>query len=140
MSLTIIRVLVTAVTLFAVSASGTDFYVATSGDDANPGSLERPWKSLAPVSGRAFAAGDTVQFARGASFSGCVEVTASGTPEKPIVFTSFGEGPAPRFNNPRFTDHCGRIFEISGSHIVVENLYLYDTPTPPPDKPPVEWR
>lgn len=124
----------------ALVAPAADFYVTANGNDSNPGSLERPWKSLAAVSGRAFAPGDTVRFARGTSYSGCIAITASGTPEKPIVFTSFGEGPAPQFNNPRFADHCGRMIEITGSHIVVENLYLYDTPTPPPDKPPVEHR
>lgn len=129
-----------AVAFIVSLAPAADFFVAADGNDLNPGSLERPWKSLAAVSGRAFAPGDTVRFARGASYSGCLTVTASGTPEKPIAFTSFGEGPAPRLNNPRFADHSGRIIEITGRHIVVENLYFHDTPTPPPDKSPVEWR
>lgn len=134
------RILASALALPASMASAADFYVAHGGDDANPGSMDRPWKSLAAVSGHAFAPGDTVHFARGTSYSGCIEVTASGTTENPVVFTSCGQGPAPRFNNPRFADHCGRMIEITGSHIVVENLFLYDTPTPPPDKPPVEHR
>jgi hypothetical protein len=134
------RVILSALVLVTTLATAADYFVAPVGADSNPGSLERPWKSLATVSGRAFAPGDTIHFARGTSYSGCLEITASGTPEKPVVFTSFGEGPPPRFNNPRFADHCGRMIEITGSYIVVENLYLYDTPTPPPDKPPTEWR
>jgi hypothetical protein len=139
MNPTITRILVGALALAASVATAADFHVASNGHDANPGSLERPWKSLEAVSGRAFAPGDTVRFARGTSYSGCIEITASGTSDKPIVFTSLGDGPAPRLNNPRFADHNGRIIEITGSHIVVENLYFHDTPTPPPDKPPVEW-
>ena len=58
----------------------------------------------------------------------------------PITLTSYGEGSAPQFNNPRFDENCGRIIQISGSNVVVETLCLYDTPAPPPDKPPVELR
>jgi hypothetical protein len=136
----ITRIIVGALARITTVATAADFYVAPDGNDSNPGSLERPWKNLAAVSGRAFAPGDTVRFARGASFSGCLEITVSGLPRKPITFTSFGEGPAPRFNNPRFAAHSGRVFDITGSHIVVENLCFHDTPTPPPDQPPVEWR
>lgn len=126
---------------FIVSIStAADFYVAANGSDANPGSLERPWKSLAAISGRAFAPGDTVRFARGTSYNGCLTITASGAPGKPIVFNSFGEGAVPRLNNARFAEHSGRIIDITGSHIVVEKLSFHDTPTPPPDKSPVEWR
>jgi hypothetical protein len=134
------RSIVSVLAFFASSAPAADYYVSTKGNDSNPGSLERPWKSLAAVSGRAFAPGDTVRFARGESYSGCLAITASGTPEKPLVLTSFGDGPAPRLNNPRFADRSGRATEIAGSHIVVENLCFHDTPAPPPDKPPVEWR
>ncbi len=122
MRATLTRIIVSALALIASIATAAEFYVAANGNDSNSGSLERPWRSLAAVSGRAFAPGDTVRFARGENHSGCLVITASGTPEKPLVLTSFGDGPAPRFNNPRFAAHSGRIIDITGSHIVVENL------------------
>ncbi len=70
-----------------------EFYVASHGDDEDPGTKELPWKTLAAVNDRQFAPGDTVYFARGSRFEGGFVVSSSGTPEKPIVFTAYGEGP-----------------------------------------------
>jgi hypothetical protein len=146
MNPTITRIIVNALALAATgiiaTAGGVEpvgkYYVnSLTGSDENTGSLDRPWKSLAKVSRREFVPGETIHFARGTSYSGCLEISCAGEPNRPIILTSYGEGSAPQFNNPRFAENCGRIIQISGSNVVLENLYLHDTPTPPPDKPPV---
>lgn len=116
------------------------FVNGAAGSDENPGSRSKPWRTLAQVNRQELQAGDTVSFARGTSYDGSIQVSASGSAAAPIVFTAYGEGPAPRFSNPEFSDRQGHIFHIEGSYVVVERLFFVDTPTPPPENPPVPWR
>lgn len=109
----------------------SDFYVASHGNDDNPGTKELPWKTLAPVSVQTFAPGDRVFFARGSKFEGGFVISSSGKPGKPIVFTAYGEGPTPIFTNPRYDSLNGNAIQIKGSHIVIDGLYFYDCPKSP---------
>jgi len=59
MNTTLTRTILSALALVSSIATAADFYVAPTGNDSNPGPQERPWKSLAAVSGRAFAPGDS---------------------------------------------------------------------------------
>ncbi|MEI6276866.1 MAG: hypothetical protein WCP08_12790 [Prolixibacteraceae bacterium] len=123
------------------SLAQNHFYVNSQiGSDANAGSLKSPWKTLKNVSGHSFFPGDIIHFACGSSFYGCVEVNCSGAEGLPIVFTNYGKGNVPKFNNSNFDNHCGRSFQVEGSHIMIGNLFFYDTPTPTPEKPPVDLR
>src|SRR5436190_9238445 len=55
--------LVMLVSLVLVArASARTFYVAPSGNDANPGSLEQPWMSIRRVNGATLKPGDMVRF------------------------------------------------------------------------------
>ncbi|MGD2175740.1 MAG: right-handed parallel beta-helix repeat-containing protein, partial [Candidatus Brocadiaceae bacterium] len=60
------QALVLAISLDHGTSSGRVFYVATSGDDANPGTFDKPWASLRKAA-EALEAGDTV-FVRGGSY------------------------------------------------------------------------
>jgi parallel beta-helix repeat protein len=68
----------------AGAAYAATFEVARSGDDANPGTAERPLKSI----GKALAlagAGDTVLIHSGTYREGLLQPRASGTQDKPLV-------------------------------------------------------
>ncbi len=70
--------------LFAVwggaAFAGTAYYLdSAAGSDGNPGTKEKPWKSLGKLEGLKLEAGDRVKFKRGSAFSGTVTVEASGS-------------------------------------------------------------
>ncbi|MES3020259.1 MAG: right-handed parallel beta-helix repeat-containing protein [Pseudomonadota bacterium] len=125
----------------SAAATGRAYYVhADAGSDEYAGSLAKPWKSVERVNRQALRPGDQVYFARGTSYLGPVIIRDSGASGAPLVVGAYGQGPAPRLSNPYFSVSMGRIVEVSGSHVVVENLFLHDTPTPPPDEPPLTWK
>lgn len=80
------------VTLTLSGAHARTLHVAPSGDDANPGTLESPWRTLQKAAEIA-RAGDTVQVRAGV-YRGHVFLRFSGEPDKPIVFRNApGERP-----------------------------------------------
>jgi len=81
--------------LFPLAAE--DYFVSTNGSDRNPGTREEPWQSLEAVQENMsrFQPGDRILFRRGDSFFGSLYITRSGSPEAPMTFGAYGEGPAP---------------------------------------------
>jgi hypothetical protein len=54
--------------IFAVSPAGSwaaTYYVATNGNDSNPGTIDRPWRTISKVNSASVQAGDTVYFREG---------------------------------------------------------------------------
>jgi Right handed beta helix region len=84
----------------SASSAGTVYYVAPDGRDSNRGtSPSRPWRTVARVNRAALRAGDEVLFQGGSTFSDATLMpgfgfNASGTPDAPIVFGSYGAGRA----------------------------------------------
>ena len=82
-------------------ASETDgrhnvYYVSSStGDDANPGTKQKPWKSLEKISETTFNAGETIYLLCGDTFEGCVTLNGVGTPESPVTLAAYGDGNRP---------------------------------------------
>lgn len=74
------------------------FYVdSETGQDAADGrSAEHAWRSLEQVNSAALKPGDTVRFKCGGLWRGSL-VPASGDERAPVTYTSFGQGPKPRF-------------------------------------------
>ncbi|MGE5448686.1 MAG: hypothetical protein ACM3PR_10000, partial [Bacteroidales bacterium] len=68
---------------------GKSYYVnSQTGLDTNSGSKSSvPWKSLVKARTALTGPGDTLYFACGSSFTGGMEITASGTLDHPIVLT-----------------------------------------------------
>jgi hypothetical protein len=76
------------------------FYVDPSSTaTTSNGSFSAPFKSIAQVNSTLLLAGDTVFFKSGKVFSGTLNIRHSGTASDPIVFTNYGSGYIPVFNN-----------------------------------------
>ncbi len=86
------------------------FFVSRQGNDANPGSLEQPWKTLAQAAAHA-QAGDLV-WVRGGTYAEQLVPKNSGTAAQPLVFAAYP----------------GETVTLDGSGL---NLIRNTSPTPP---------
>jgi parallel beta-helix repeat protein len=69
------------------SAQAATWYVATSGNDANPGTLAAPFKTITKAAQRV-AAGDVVEV-RGGTYNQTVSISSKGTAAARITFRSY---------------------------------------------------
>lgn len=78
------------------TAFAADYYVdSQTGDDADDGlSPENAWRSLERVSSAKLQPGDAVYFKSGERWRGGLK-PASGSPDKPILYSSYGDGAKP---------------------------------------------
>ena len=75
----------------------TTYYVSPHGNDSNNGtSSSTPWRTISHVDSETFAAGESILFQGGATFSGELYFPAgeSGTSSSPITIGSYGTGDA----------------------------------------------
>jgi hypothetical protein len=68
-------------------ATRLKFYVATNGSDSNPGTLDRPWRTIQKAA-NTVGAGGTV-YVRGGVYHETVTINVSGTPGNVITFQSY---------------------------------------------------
>jgi len=94
-------------------------------DNNNGNSKDSPWKSHTMVVSANLEAGDTVYFARGSSWTGGIQIDASGTEEESIVFTNYGSGKSPSFTNMDFYERYGTSFFINGDFLIIDGLYFH---------------
>ncbi|NJK87289.1 MAG: right-handed parallel beta-helix repeat-containing protein [Bacteroidales bacterium] len=79
-----------------IEAFSTNYYISFSGNDEDNGlSPTSCWKSLAAISDRSFNPGDSILLRCGEVFEGSVTINFSGSPQKPIVISSYGTGSKP---------------------------------------------
>jgi hypothetical protein len=72
------------------------YYVDSSGSDLNDGrSPSKAWRSLLKVSSSAFQPGDQILLKRGQEWRADLTVPSSGAVGRPILFSSYGDGPNP---------------------------------------------
>ncbi|WP_189008137.1 golvesin C-terminal-like domain-containing protein [Paenibacillus marchantiophytorum] len=71
----------------ATQAAGNTYYVATTGNDSNPGTLSSPFKTIAKATS-VMAAGDTC-IIRGGTYKEVIQPTTSGTAGNPITYKSY---------------------------------------------------
>jgi hypothetical protein len=78
------------------AAVGKDYYLSPAGSDSNPGSMEKPWQTLAKAGGFKFQPGDRLLLQGGAEFTGPLVLGAddSGTEGRRVVVTSYARGTA----------------------------------------------
>ena len=98
-----------------VGVTGTKYYVAANGDDANAGTEDSPWKTIEKVNSATLNSGDGVFFKRGDIFTGTLNT------KKGVTYSAYGEGEKPRIYasiensaNPAFWEETD-----------VENVWLY---------------
>jgi hypothetical protein len=72
------------------------YYVSPAGDDAGPGTIERPWRSVARVNAYHAGAGDRILFEGGQRFDGGLyfDPSEGGGAADPVVVGSYGAGRA----------------------------------------------
>jgi len=131
------------------AAAGQSYYVAVGGNDANPGTLEQPWRTLQHAVDRLLP-GDTV-FLRAGIYHEHVLVTRSGSPGAFITLAAYagetatvdGEGfdmenwsgvidlsgqSYVRVSGLRVVNSAyAGIFADGGSNLTVDHCYTYNT-------------
>jgi hypothetical protein len=83
-----------ALLLPACAAVAATVYVDRNGNDYNPGTLDRPLRSLGMLSRRVWSPGDAIYFRGGETFTGFLQLPGGGTDSKPIIIGSYGGGRA----------------------------------------------
>lgn len=90
--------LLAAFYFFVLSAAqGASYYISSTGNDANSGLTPAlAWRTIAQINARNFKPGDKILFEGGSTFSGGIWLShhSAGTPEAPIVISSYGSGAA----------------------------------------------
>ena len=112
--------------VFASSLHAAYFVSSVSGTGKGMGTAAQPWTSLDSINGYSFSPGDTIYFERGSSWTGSFEITASGTADQPIVYTSYGTGNRPSISNPDSSTLDGNAMRVSADYIVIDGFYIHD--------------
>lgn len=102
-------------------ASATNYYIKNGGNDADTGLDDaHAWATLAKVTSKVFAAGDTIFFNRGDTFVGTLVHRESGTADNPIVFSAYGTGAKPVISGQGvytgWVDMGGNIYYITNTY------------------------
>ena len=122
MSAFVLRVgLISTLLVASRLAGATTYYVATNGNDDNPGTLGQPWRTLQHAADT-IGPGDTVEVRAGNYVGGYF--TTSGTAQAPIVLEAYpGESPAITSDNPNTPDGIN----LEGaSYMVVQGFTVND--------------
>jgi len=91
-----VRLLLIAMLICSISASGTNYYISASGSDsANGLTTSTAWATLAKVNSASFIAGDSILFRRGDSWTGQLTYLKGGISGNPIVYGAYGVGAKP---------------------------------------------
>ena len=102
--------------LLVSAGFGADYYVGAKGDDANPGSAERPWRTIERVNRCEPRPGDRILLEGGRTFRGTLRLNAAFSK---VVVSSFGDGRAV------VDGGNGRAVSIEGAKgLAVRNLRL----------------
>ena len=105
-----------------IQAKGKNYFVdSVNGSDSNDGSSpDKPLKTLSKINGAKFQPGDVINLARGSKFTGGLNITASGTADKPIIFRSYGTGNKPEISNSG--NYSAAVALNNADHINLEGL------------------
>ncbi len=118
----LITVLLTTLFLARVSLAAT-YYVATNGNDANPGTLDRPFATINTGIGK-LSAGDTL-YLRGGTYVQTVSVGKSGTASTPITISGYpGETAVIDGQDTLPAGDWGILFGVSGNYVTVRDLKI----------------
>jgi len=118
--MTAIRALVVGLlAALAAPCFGAEYYLSPDGDDAAPGTRERPWQTIDQANA-SLQPGDTAIFLPG-EYVGTIAPARSGTPDAPITYRSA----QPRQARLHKTGAGDRLVLLSGQeHLVIDGFYL----------------
>ncbi len=104
---------------YGCERKNTYYIDPTNGNDSNSGTkMSSAWKTLAPAASRKYIAGDQLLLKGGQEFSGSLVFDSiAGTPEKPFVISSYGQGRA-----SILSDDSAAITFKNSNFIVFKNL------------------
>ncbi len=111
-----------ALAFAALPADAKTIYVSQStGDDTAAGTAATaPWKTLAKASSVEFQPGDSILLKKGDTWNEELTPKGSGTPEKPILISSYGEGKKPLIDREDFKqDRTGIRLDDKGGYKIV---------------------
>ncbi|BBZ30519.1 hypothetical protein MMAD_48140 [Mycolicibacterium madagascariense] len=77
------------------------FHVSPDGDDANPGTLDRPWKSIARAMAQNYTAGDQLLFRRDAVYFGSIDRVPTPDGDHRFLIGAYGLGAKPVITNAK---------------------------------------
>jgi len=102
--------------------AGSAYFVSPSGNDNNPGTIEKPWRTIGKAVSRVVA-GETV-YIRGGVYQESVVITRLGTSEKPIKVLAYpGETPVIDGNNYTLPgSDWGVLLNVAGEYITVSGI------------------
>ncbi len=113
----------TYITFLPITQSaGSAFYVSLQGNDHNPGTFDRPWRTLSKAA-ESVVPGNVV-YVRGGVYQEAVDFFASGTNYAPIAILAYpNETPVIDGNNYRLpTYDGGSLLEITGAYVTVSGF------------------
>ena len=107
----------------------TAYYVSSSmGNDDNEGSETAPFKTLEKISSTILFPGDSVLFMRGDTLRGHFVVNGSGSEEKPLLITSYGNGTKPvltgQVGEAGGGDYQEAIYVLNQDNMVFEDIEI----------------
>ena len=122
--------LTVAVVFESSEPSGARSYYIDSagGDDANPGTMERPWKSFAPLAGEnvVLEPGCGIYLKRGSVFTGQqLAFSGMGSADAPVTVDAYGEGELPRIDGAGAVENVVSLY--NQQYITIQNLEITNT-------------
>jgi hypothetical protein len=108
------------------NSGGNVYYVSPSGDDANPGSQDKPFKTLAFASSK-LKAGDTLNVMTGVYREANLFKFLKGTPDKPIIITA-AEGQKPIIDGAMTIEMNSGVWKQHQGNIYVAPLIMAKPP------------
>ena len=105
------------------------YYISSSlGSDSNDGSIESPWETISKVNSLKLEPGNKVLFKKGDTFKGRLKIKDSGTEDKPIVISSYGEGEKPvltgQVGGEGGGDYQEAIYVLNSDNLVFTDLEI----------------
>lgn len=101
------------------ASSATDYYISPAGNDAAPGGLRNPWKTIERLNQASLKPGDRVFFEGGKVHAGTIRLDSGdrGSAERKVTIASYGKGKA------TIDGGHGRALSADGcSHIQIRGL------------------
>lgn len=124
--LSLFLILLLACSLTRAQAQGNAYHVSPSGNDSNPGTASRPWKTLNKAA-QVATAGDTV-FIHSGTFNERLYPVNSGTADAEITFAAYpGDAPVLDGSEIYLSDDSGLIDLSNLSYIRVDGLRVINS-------------